>query len=189
MNTYKGGKDTSEILGVHQRTLYLWEKKGLINVIRTSGGKRLYDVDSYLKAHLPQKEKLNIVYVRVSSPSQKNDLMRQKEMMHNLYPEHLVIEDIGSGLHFRRKGIRKIIQLAINGKINEVVVAHKDRLTRFGFDLIEFLIEKYSGGKIIILDKKEINDPHEELMSDMFQLMNCFVARMNGLRKYKKENI
>ena len=74
--------------------------------------------------------------------------------MKELYPDYKIIEDIGSGINFNRKGIRKIIDLAINNKIKKVVVAYKDRLTRFGFELIEDIIKKYSNGSIEIINKK-----------------------------------
>ena len=70
------------------------------------------------------------------------------------YKDYVLIEDIGSGLNLNKKGLRKIINLAIKGKINKLVIAHKDRLVRFGFELIEDLIKEYSNGEIIILDKK-----------------------------------
>jgi len=84
-----------------------------------------------------------------------------------------------------RKGLRKIIDFAINDKINELVILHKDRLCRFGYDLVEDLIKKYSNGKIIIIESQEIKEPKEELVEDVLQIMNIFVARMNGMRKYK----
>ena len=201
-NKYLGGKDASKKLGVHQRTLYQWEEKGFIDTIRTPGGKRLYNVDKYLEDRMKNKNenivdqlddldnkegKLNIAYVRVSSVGQKDDLVRQKNEMINRYPNHLVIEDIGSGINFNRRGIRKIIKLAIAGKINEVVVAYKDRLTRFGYELIEDLIKEYSQGKILVLNSKEEIEPEEELAKDVLQIMNVFVAKMNGLRKYNKD--
>ena len=74
--------------------------------------------------------------------------------MKKLYPDYNIIEDIGSGINFNRKGIRKIIDLAISGKINKIVVAYKDRLTRFGFELIEDMVKKYSNGTIEIINKK-----------------------------------
>jgi putative resolvase len=153
---FVGGKEASKIIGVHQRTLYLWDEKKLIETIRTPGGKRLYNVEKYIKEQECEKEnkknndvcekldeldkiegKLNVCYVRVSSNSQKDDLERQKEQMIKKYPNHKVIEDIGSGLNLNKRGIKKIITLAIDGKINELVVAYRDRLTRFGFELIE----------------------------------------------------
>jgi predicted site-specific integrase-resolvase len=205
---FVGGKEASELIGVHQRTLYIWEEKGLIETIRTTGGKRLYNVEKYLKEKIcedetknkntvlcdnlddldKEKEKLNICYVRVSSNGQKDDLERQKNQMVKLYPKHKIIEDIGSGLNLNKRGIKKIINLAIEGKVNELVVAYRDRLTRFGFELIEELIEKYSKGKIIILNEKTMIEPEEELVKDVMSILNVYVAKMNGLRKYNKIN-
>jgi predicted site-specific integrase-resolvase len=182
---YVSGKQASEILGVHQRTLYNWEKRGIIETIRTDGGKRLYNILKYLNEHTTQKNKLKICYVRVSSNGQKEDLKRQEEYMRKKYPNHTIIKDIGSGINMNRKGLNKIIDYAINGRIKELVVAYRDRLSKFGYSLIERLITKYSNGKITILNKKIIKTPHEEIVEDVLQIMNVFVAKMNGLRKYK----
>jgi putative resolvase len=199
MNHLLGGKEASIKLGVHQRTLMDWDKKGLIDVVRTPGNKRLYDVEKFLKEHNlkkdekkedleESKEKLNICYVRVSTNGQKDDLENQKNFMKENYKDYILIEDIGSGLNLNKKGLRKIINLAIKGKINKLVIAHKDRLVRFGFELIEDLIKEYSNGEIIILDKKNIlKKPEEELVTDVLQIMNVYVAKMNGLRRYKKK--
>ena len=180
------------------RTLYNWEEKGKIDTIRTPGGKRLYNVDKYIKEQTTNKiynddneeelDKLKIIYVRVSSATQKNDLERQKLYMLKRYPKHLLIEDIGSGLNFNRRGLRKIIKYAINGQLEELVVAYKDRLARFGFELIEDLIKEYSNGRIIILNKNKDLEPEEELVKDVLQIMNIFTAKMNGLRKYKEKD-
>ena len=199
---FVGGKEASKILGVHQRTLYQWEEKGEIETIRTAGNKRLYNVKKYLAAKIKVSnvcdnlddldnkiDKLNICYVRVSSQNQKDDLERQKLLMKTKYPEYIIIEDIGSGLNLNKHGINKIIHLAIKGKINELVVAYKDRLTRFGFELIEEIITKYSGGKIIILNKSEEISQEEELVKDVMAIMNVYVAKMNGLRRYKNKEI
>ncbi len=171
---------------------------GITINIRTPGGKRLYNVDKYIKDQTTNKiynddneeelNKLKIIYVRVSSMSQKNDLERQKIYMQKRYPGYLLIEDIGSGLNFNRRGLRKIIKYAISGKIEELVVAYKDRLARFGFELIEDLIKEYSNGRIIILNKNKDLEPEEELVKDMLQIMNIFTAKMNGLRKYKEKD-
>jgi predicted site-specific integrase-resolvase len=185
----------SEMIGVHQRTLYQWAEKGKIEVIRTPGNQRMYNVKKYLnyneekddKEEENTEERLNIIYVRVSSHSQKDDLERQKKYMIKRFPKHLLIEDIGSGINLNRKGLRKIIKYAIEGKIEEVVVAYKDRLARFGFELIEDLIKEYSNGKIIIVNKNIDLEPEQELIKDVLQIMNIFVAKMNGLRKYKDE--
>lgn len=204
---FLGGKEASSILGVHQRTLYLWEKKGLIETIRSGNGKRFYNVNKYLKDRglkcpiitnksikctdfdeFDKNDKFNICYARVSSGGQKDDLERQKELLHKSFPEYTLIEDIGSGINMTKRGLLKIIDLAISGKINNLVVVHKDRLTRFGFDLIEYLIKKYSNGNIVVIDGKIDIEPEEELVKDVLQIMNVFVAKMNGMRKYNKHH-
>ena len=208
-NNYMGGKEACKILGVHQQTLYLWEKSGKIEKIRHSErGKRFYNVQKYLDDNKQKTEKdikienisnvnvkneklkegkINICYVRVSTLGQKDDLERQKKYMKGKYKKYEMIEDIGSGINFNRRGLKKIIYLAIEGKINKLVVAHKDRLTRFGFELIEDLIKKYSNGIIILDDEGESKkEPKEELVDDVLQILNVYTAKMNGLRKYKK---
>lgn len=201
---YVSGKEASKILGVHQRTLYSWDKKKLIETIRTPGGKRLYNVKRYLESIEKNKSnvsyvnnneinrlmnnKKNICYARVSSQQQKDDLNRQINVLTSKYPKYEIITDIGSGINMKRRGLLKIIDYAINGKINELVIVFKDRLCRFGFELIEHLIYKYSKGKIIIINnEKSKKDPEKELIYDILQIMNVFVARVNGLRKYKKK--
>ena len=201
MSEYVGGKEASKILGVNQRTLYQWDEKGIIDTIRTPGNKRLYNVKKYLEKakckdnicenldELDNKEKLNICYVRVSSLNQKDDLERQKEMIKLKYPNHIIIEEIGSGLNLNKRGIKKIINLGIQGKINELVVAYRDRLTRFGYELIEDIIKTYSKGKIVVVSETEKLEPEEELVKDLMAIMNVYVAKMNGLRKYNKLKI
>ena len=133
------------------------------------------------------EERLNICYVRVSTVNQKDDLERQKSLLKEKYSKYTFIEDIGSGLNLNKRGINKIIHLAIQGKVNELVIAYKDRLTRFGFELIEELITKYSKGKIVVLNKKQETDPQEELVKDVMAIMNVYVAKINGLRRYKNK--
>jgi len=149
MEEYVGGQEASKILGVHQRTLYQWDNKKLIETIRTPGGKRLYNVKKYLKSlekntsnivhvnnpiindKLHNNKKNNYIYARVSSQGQKEDLERQIKLLKNAYPEYILISDIGSGMNMNRKGLRKIIDESIKGEINEVVIVYKDRLCRF----------------------------------------------------------
>ena len=192
-NKYVNTKTAKNILGVHVLTLYNWEKKGYIDTIRTPGGHRLYNVEKYLKnkTEITDDEnddttKENICYVRVSTLGQKDDLKRQKEYMKNKYPTYEIIEDIGSGINLNRRGLRKIIKKAISGRIGKLVIAYKDRLTRFGYDLIEDLIKEYSNGKIIIETEQKIKDKKEELIEDVLQILNVYTAKMNGMRKYKK---
>jgi putative resolvase len=194
---YVSPKKASEILGVHWLTLKNWESKGYIDSIRTPGGKRMYNVNKYLNQHQTNNKlnnirhknnkedgMLNICYCRVSSRNQINDLKRQEEYMKLKYPKYEIISEIGSGLNLNRPKLIKIIKLAIDGKINEIVVAHKDRLARFGFELIETIVRDYSNGKIIVINKKSMS-PEEEMTKDLVSIINVFSARINGLRKYK----
>ena len=178
-------KDALKILKICYKTLYRLAEDGEIETVMI-GKQMLYNVKKYLeeKNIVEKKDKENICYCRVSSRKQKEDLARQIQFMKERYPNYKIVSDIGSGLNYDKKGLREIISKAINGEINEVVVAYKDRLTRFGYELIENLIERYSKGKITIMERKNI-EPQEELMEDIMQMMNVFVARMNGLRKYK----
>lgn len=205
---FYGSKEASKILGIHPRTLYLWEEKGVIETIRSSPtSKRFYNVEKYLKNQgltcykinkeeikcakmedIEKEKRVKICYARVSSIGQKDDLERQKEMLINLYPTHNLIEDIGSGINLTKRGLLKIIELAINGKLEELVIIHKDRLARFGYELIEHMIKKYSNGNIIIVNKKDEIEPEEEMVKDVLQIMNVFVAKMNGRRKYNLKN-
>ena len=191
-------KKAKEILDVHVLTLHNWEKAGKIETIRTAGGHRMYNVEKYLQENNDpntdadesgneENTGMNICYVRVSTVGQKDDLKRQREYMEKRYPEYTIVEDIGSGINFNRKGLRKIIRLAISGKIRKVVVAYKDRLTRFGFDLIEDMIKEYSNGEIIVENEKDIKELKGELVEDVLQILNVYTAKLNGLRKYGKD--
>ena len=191
MNNYVGGKEACKILGVHYKTLYNWTDANKIEVVRTPGGKRLYNVQNYINNNSNIKKNINknkkkICYCRVSTYGQKDDLERQIKYMKEKYPNHDIIKDVASGLNFKRKGLKKIIKLALDGELEELVVAYKDRLCRFGYELIKDLIEEYSCGKIIILNEKNLS-PEEELTTDLVSIINVFGARLNGLRKYKKE--
>ncbi len=188
-------------MGVHQRTLYQWEEKKQIETIRTPGRKRMYNVNKYLETKNENGKPVKVnnseinklienngkyLYARVSSLGQKEDLVRQGKLLKEKYPNYKLISDIGSGMNLNRKGLRTLIDKSIKGNVKEVVIVHKDRLCRYGYELIEDIIEKYSNGKIIILDNLEKKEPKEELVEDVLQIMNIFVAKINGMRKYSK---
>ena len=184
---YVPRKKVLETLGIHYQTLYNLVKRKEIESIKV-GRVSVYNLDKYIKENnilINQKEK--ICYCRVSSQKQKEDLERQINLMKELYPNHRIISDIGSGLNFKRKGLEELINLSIKNQIDEVVVAYKDRLVRFGFELIENIIKTHSNGKIKILNKSEEKTPSEELTEDIIAIMNVYVAKVNGLRKYEKK--
>lgn len=187
MNTdFVSSKKASEVLGIHSNTLRTWESKGKIRSVRTEGGSRRYDISSFIKEKTNIKQPLeNICYCRVSSQGQKSDLNRQVEFLKNKFPNHDIITDIGSGLNYKRKGLKTILDKAMSGTLGQVVVAYRDRLCRFGFDLIEHLI-KSKGGNILVLN--DINSsPQEEMVKDLTSIIHVFSCRMYGLRKYKTQ--
>ena len=104
--------------------------------------------------------------------------------MKKKYPDYEIITDIGSGINFKRKGLQKIIKMAVNNELEELVIAYKDRLCRIGYDLIEYMIIEFSNGKIII-ENEETLSPEEEVVKDLLQIITVFSARVNGLRSYK----
>jgi excisionase family DNA binding protein len=141
-----------------------------------------------LENNIKLNEKNNICYCRVSSDNQKDDLERQVKYMKEKYPDYLIIKDIGSGINFNRKGLTKIIDMAINNKINKLVIAYRDRLTRFGFEMIERILKVYSNCDIIIENKLTLkNKPEDEIVQDVMQILQVFNSRINGMRKYKSK--
>jgi len=166
-------------LGVHPNTLRSWANAGKIKYIRQPGGQRFYDVSSVGNADIARKR---ICYCRVSSAKQRDDLARQIAFMRDKFPEHDIVSDVGSGINFKRKGLEAILEQSMQGNISEVVVAHRDRLCRFGFDLIRLIIEK-NGGKLVVLNDLQ-SSPEKELVNDLVSIIHVFACRIHGLRKY-----
>jgi len=189
MNNLISRKDVLKHLHIHHNTLRNMVLRKDIQVVHM-GNKYLYNLDKFLSDNNVKlinnlEIKINICYCRVSSSKQSEDLQRQIKYMHYKYPTYQIISEVGSGMNYKRTGLKKIIDLAILGRINELVIAHKDRLLRFGYELIEYIITEYSNGKIIIINKSEEQTPTEEVVKDIISIINVFVAKINGLRKYK----
>jgi predicted site-specific integrase-resolvase len=188
-------EEASRILNITQRSLINWSLQGKIDCIRTKGNHRRFLLSSIIplttrdvlekQKHISPKR--NICYCRVSTFSQKDDLQRQVEFFRIKYPKYEIIKDIGSGINFKRKGFKTILDEAIKGNIGEVVVTHKDRLCRFGFELIEGIINQHSNGKVLVLNQKETS-PNEELANDLISIITVFSSRLYGLRSSKLKN-
>jgi len=182
MSKWVKPKEAAEIIGVSPQTLRLWDKAGAIRTRRTVGNTRLYDVSEYAE---PTKELSTVCYCRVSSPKQKADLLRQIEYVTGKYPNAEVIKDVGSGINFKRKGLNALLERAMSGEQLEVVVAYKDRLARFGYDLIERVINR-TGGRIVVLNEVSLS-PSDELTQDLLTILHVFSCRLCGLRKYREK--
>ena len=170
-------------LGVHPNTLRNWANEGKIKVVKTATGQRRYDLSTLVFDDTESESNgAKICYCRVSSAKQRDDLDRQSARMHDLFPGHEIITDVGSGLNFKRKGFISILERAMRGDVQELVVAHRDRLCRFGFDLVEWIVSK-NGGRILVLDNPDVS-PYTELTQDLLSILHVFSRRLHGLRKY-----
>jgi len=137
-----------------------------------------------------QDNKINFIYSRVSSKKQLDDLLRQTEFIKNAnikYDSYRSITDIASGINFKRKGLQTILDTALQGIIGEVVIAHKDRLSRSAFDIIQYIIEK-SGGFITILDDDKNKTTEQELAEELLSIIHIYSCRENGKRRYSTKS-
>ena len=139
------------MLGLHPQTLRNYAKQGKIPCYRNSAGQRLYDVETYL--HGKSAPQL-VCYCRVSSAQQRGDLGRQVAQMRELYPDAEIVTDVAGGLNWQRKGLLSILERLHRGDKLDVVVAHRDRLARFGFELIEWLVVQ-NGGAVLVLNQSD----------------------------------
>lgn len=189
---YKIGQ-VCEILGVKEGCLRRWADEGKIKSIRTPGGMRLFDISSIdssilQKCKLPDKRV--ILYSRVSSSKQKDDLQRQRQYLEGNIPHQCSgspfdhVSDIGSGINFKRQGLLQVLGRVKEGKVSAIVVASKDRLARFGFELIEWICTEF-GTKILVLDTED-STPESELGKDLMAIVQVYCCRWNGKRRYGK---
>ncbi|HAZ46522.1 MAG TPA: IS607 family transposase [Cyanobacteria bacterium UBA11369] len=176
-------KEAAKILGVHVSSLRRWENEGKLKAIRTPGGQRRFILEEVEKVGGMPRTIRTVCYGRVSTHSQQDDLQRQLEHLRTRYPEAEIISEVGSGLNFRRKKFLSILERVIDGDIQRLVVAHPDRLVRFGYELVKWLCEKFECELMVLNDRKL--SPEAELIQDMLSIIHCFSSRLYGLRKYK----
>lgn len=188
-------KEASLLTGIGPQTLRSLADNEKIPSYRTPSGQRKFDRSSLQKMcnpSLPPKTigkdgKINFIYARVSSKKQTDDLNRQIEFLKSRKPKHLTfvsIQDIASGINFKRKGLLTILDSCIQGTIGKVVIAHRDRLARFAFELIQLFIER-SGGELIILDDQKNKTDEQELSEDLLSIVHIYSCKQMGRRKYK----
>lgn len=175
-------REAKERTGLTGNTLRKYADAKQINSIRTPANQRLFDVDTFLGEG---RGTAVVCYARVSSAKQRGDLDRQIASLVEKYPKAEIVSDVGSGLNFKRKGFRALLERSLRGDRITVVVAHRDRLCRFGFDLVSWLFER-SGGSVLVLNDASVSSPQAELVQDLLAVLGVFSARMHGLRKYRK---
>ena len=179
-SNYISSKQAQKHFKVSEQTLRDWANKGTIEYTRTEGGHRRYKLKEI------NKNKLKIVYARVSSKKHENDLQRQIGRLREEYPDYKIISDIGSGINFKRKGFKKILESLFEGCIEEVVVASSDRFSRIGFELFEWMF-KHFRTKLTVLNKRVHKSDSEELADDLMEIIAVFTARYYGRRKYNNK--
>jgi predicted site-specific integrase-resolvase len=178
--------EAANTLGVCLRTLRRWEAEGKINTVRTPSGQRRYDIQKFIKEESEDgRRRATVIYARVSTRPQIKDLHRQVERLSALYPGAEIVKEVAGGLNLRRKGLLSLLGRVLKGDIRVIVVAHKDRLARFGFELIEWLCEQFDC-QIVVLNQDNLS-PHQELVADIIAILHSFSSRLYSLRKHTKQ--
>ena len=182
----------SKIVGVAVKTLQRWDREGILVPSRSPTNRRVYSDEHIAQATGLTRKKIDrkaIVYMRVSSPAQKPDLENQHNSLQQFCAASGIavdewVKEIGGGLNFRRQKFLKIVDRIVAGQVSCLVVAHKDRLVRFGFELLQHLCDAH-GCELIVMNMENLS-PQQELREDMLAIVHCFSSRLYGLRNYKK---
>jgi predicted site-specific integrase-resolvase len=182
-------------LGVSKETLRRWEKAGKIQVERTPSGHRRYDLSKLhgIAPRPPLANRLTLAYARVSSHDQKEDLIRQVALLESFCAAngwtYEVIQDLGSGLNYNKKGLQQLIKRICFGQVGRLVLTHKDRLLRFGSELVFALCEAYNTEIVIINYGQQPLSFEEELTQDVLEIITVFSARLYGSRSHKNRKL
>lgn len=181
-------------IGITPQTLRTWHKEGRLNpAFITDGGHRRYTHKQYLEfvgETSNQTTKLNVGYVRVSSKKQSDDLVRQAQLMENYLiskgKPFKIIQSVGSGINYKNPQLHELIHMVVNKEVDTVYILYKDRLVRFGFELLEFLFNEF--GVSIEVVNQQFESEQEELVTDLIQTLNLFSAKLSGKRKNEVQN-
>ena len=190
MNTYSIAQFAKRV-GVSVKTLQRWDREGRLVPTRTPTNRRVY-TDEHLYQVLPQRqsqERATVVYMRVSSQAQKSDLANQRIVLEQFCVARGIavtewVSEIGGGLNFKRPRFLALVDRIVTNQVAMVVLAHKDRLMRFGFDLFAHLCRRH-GCEIVVMNTQTLS-PEQEMVQDLMTITHCFSARLDGLRNYRK---
>ena len=187
--------EAAKHLGVSTQTLRRWEREKRIKPAqRTPGGQRRYDISEIVHEKRQSRPEIRktIGYARVSSHDQKQDLERQREMLEMFCSAQgwsfEIISDMGSGMNYRKKGLKKLIDGILEGEIGRLVLTHKDRLLRFGAELI-FSICEEKGVEVVLMNQGDEPSFEEELAQDVLEIITVFSARLYGSRSRKNKKL
>jgi putative resolvase len=181
-------------LGVSRDTLRRWESAGKIEVERSPLGHRRYDL-AQLRGLVPAKSassQVTIAYERVSNQNQQKELKQQVRILESFCTEQSwtfeVIQDVGSGMNYRKSGLRTLIQRICQGDVGRLVMTHRDRLVRLGIELIFSLCEHF-GTEIVLINASSLADFEDEIAEDVMEIITIFSARLYGSRNPKNKDI
>lgn len=192
ISMYRIGEFAKRI-GRSAPTVRRWEREGRITAKRTASGQRYFtdsDVRQVLQPGFDEAARKTVVYCRVSSPGQKDDLVSQVEAMEEfcrgrgLAVDEWVTE-IGGGMNLKRTKLLALMDQIERGEVGTVVIAHKDRLARFGYDYLEY--EAVKNGCTFLVANQESLSPPEEMVQDLLAIVHTFSCRLYGLRRYEKK--
>ena len=192
---YVTAKEAKNILKINATTLKSWKDKGILSYKKLSDKKILYDIDSVLKDSDINDNRLNVIYARVSNTKQHNDLLNQIELVKsycitNGIKISKVYQDIASGMNENRKDFNILINDVISGKIKNIYISFKDRLTRFGFDYFKNLFQKYNVNIIILDELEESNKTFQDgLTEDLISIIHNFSMKLYSNRRKKLKEI
>ncbi|NET62301.1 MAG: IS607 family transposase [Symploca sp. SIO2E6] len=189
--------DAAKELGVSVITLRRWADSGKIRSERSPSGQRrffLTDVKGIVPRELNKlDERITINYARVSSHDQKDDLTRQAQVLEAFSAtngwQYETIQDLGSGLNYNKKGLQKLLKRIMRGDVGRLVLTHKDRLLRFGSELVFAMCEEFETEVVIINKSSEELSFEQELVTDMIELITVFSARLYGSRSLKNKKL
>jgi putative resolvase len=174
------------------KTLQKWDRGGVLKSQRTPTGRRFYthaQLLSYFGMSPAASAKRIVAYCRVSSHAQKPDLKNQRRVLEDLcaaraYTDVEFVEEVGGGMNFKRKKFRELMTAVRSGTVGRLLLAHKDRLVRFGFDHLAWECEQ-AGCAVEVLNNEQLS-PEHEMVQDLMTIVHCFSSRLYGLRNYKK---
>ena len=186
-------KDFAELLGVSVKTLQRWDREGILKANRTPTDRRYYTYDQYLQfkgIHTEEDERQVVLYARVSTRNQKDDLQNQTAFLRQYCNAKGMIvvqciEDYGICLNYSRPKGNRLLDDVMEQKVKTIVITHKDRFIRFGYEWFEKFCMKFH--TTIIVVNNESLSPQEELVQDIISILHVFSCRLYGLRKYKKQ--
>lgn len=186
--------EAAERLGISPTTLRRWEQSGKLIPERTQGNQRRYRLSQIEPAlvHLAGKDRKTLAYARVSSHDQKEDLERQKQVL-ELYCAQQgwtfeLISDLGSGMNYYKKGLKRLLNDILADNVGRLVITHKDRLLRFGAELV-FSVCEAKQVEVVIVNKGEDTTFEEDLATDVLEIITVFSARLYGSRSRKNKKL